>query len=129
MSTNHSTNHSTNRSTNRSRDGRAMVQDVEGYLLLSATRDEGRAAAIRVTARLDWLTGSQREELERYLETECLALARVSWQRTADRAEELGRTYEGRYQALRRRLVAWCLAGCAALAVTDLLLLAAVYTG
>jgi hypothetical protein len=106
-------------------DERALVQEIEGHLLLAAAREEGRTAAARVASRLGWLTDAQRDDLERHFETEYLALARTSWRRTADRAEELRQTYETRYRALRQRLVAWCVLGCALLAATALLLLAA----
>ncbi|MFG2357060.1 hypothetical protein [Streptomyces sp. NPDC048521] len=104
---------------------RALVREIEGHLLLAAAREEGRTAAARVAARLHWLTDTQREELERQLEVEYLALARTSWRRTAERAAELRQTYEVRYRALRQRLVAWSVLGCALLAATGLLVLAA----
>lgn len=104
---------------------RALVQEIEGHLLLAAAREEGRTAAARAAARLGWLTDTQRDDLERYFETEYLALARTSWRRTAERAEELRHTYEDRYRALRQRLVAWCVLGCALLAAGLLVLAAA----
>ncbi|MFF4037831.1 hypothetical protein [Streptomyces sp. NPDC001816] len=104
---------------------RALVQEIEGHLLLAAAREEGRTAAARAAARLGWLTDTQRDDLERLFEAEYLALARTSWRRTAERAEELRHTYEARYRALRQRLVAWCVLGCALLAATSLLVLAA----
>jgi hypothetical protein len=104
---------------------RALVREIEGHLLLAAAREEGRTAAARVAARLGWLTDTQREDLERQVEAEYLDLARASWWRTAERATELRQTYEVRYRALRQRLVAWCVLGCALLAATGLLVLAA----
>ncbi|MFE1313299.1 hypothetical protein [Streptomyces sp. NPDC058755] len=104
---------------------RALVQEIEGHLLLAAAREEGRTAAARAAARLGWLTDTQRDDLERLFEMEYLALVRTSWRRTAERAEELRHTYEARYRALRQRLVAWCVLGCALLAATSLLVLAA----
>ncbi|MGW3210113.1 hypothetical protein [Streptomyces sp. NPDC001135] len=103
----------------------ALVREVEGHLLLAAARAEGRAAAARVASRLGWLTDTQREDLEARFEAEYLALTRASWCRTAERAAELRRTYERRYRALRQRLVAWCVLGCALLAAAGLLVLAA----
>ncbi|SBT93475.1 hypothetical protein GA0115233_106439 [Streptomyces sp. DI166] len=83
------------------------VGQVEGYLLVAATREEGRTAAERFCASLDaWLTETQREEVERRFATEYAALARRSWERTARRAEELRGEYEERYRALRCRLMA-----------------------
>ncbi|AZP22040.1 hypothetical protein ACIGMX_02865 [Streptomyces aquilus] len=91
-----------------------FVNDIEGHLLLAATRQEGRTAAERFTAPLHWLTDTQRAELERRFEAEYLALARASWQRTAVRAGSLRDEYEARYRALRRRLLACLLLGSAA---------------
>ncbi|MFJ7147368.1 hypothetical protein ACIQVT_04080 [Streptomyces sp. NPDC100445] len=106
-------------------DERALVRQVEGHLLLAAAREEGRTAAVRLSSRLGWLTDSQREDVERRFEEEYLALARLSWCRTAERAEELRLTYEARYRALCARLLACCVLGCAVLAATALLALAA----
>lgn len=106
----------------RDQGARTLVHEIEGHLLLAAAREEGRTAAARLAARLGWLTDIQREELERQFETEYLMLARVSWRRTAERAEELRQTYESRYQVLCRRLLACFLLGCGALAAAGLLL-------
>ncbi|MEU0334301.1 hypothetical protein [Streptomyces sp. NPDC006193] len=106
-------------------DARSLVRQVEGHLLLAAARREGRAAAGRLSSRLGWLTDSQRDELERQFEAEYLALARLSWRRTAERAQELRQAYEARYRELRRRLLACCVLGCAVLAAGLLLLLSA----
>ncbi|MFF4272554.1 hypothetical protein [Streptomyces sp. NPDC001536] len=92
-----------------------FLSDVEGHLLLAATREEGRTAAERFTAPLHWLTDTQRAEVERRFEAEYLSLARDSWQRTSTRAGRLREEYEARYHELRRRLLAGCLLGCAGL--------------
>ncbi|MEU6777521.1 hypothetical protein [Streptomyces sp. NPDC046759] len=104
---------------------RTLVREIEGHLLLAAAREEGRTAAARTASRLGWLTGAQREELEREFEAEYVALSRRSWQRTAERAEELRHTYESRYRALRQRLLACLLLGCAVLAAASLLAVSA----
>ncbi|PWI13695.1 hypothetical protein DI272_05705 [Streptomyces sp. Act143] len=88
-----------------------FLNDIEGHLLLTATRQEGRTAAERFTAPLHWLTDTQRADLEGRFEAEYLALARASWQRTAVRAGSLRDEYEARYRALRRRLLAGVLLG------------------
>ncbi|MEV5880233.1 hypothetical protein AB0L75_39795 [Streptomyces sp. NPDC052101] len=106
-------------------DGRTLVQEIEGHLLLAAAREEGRTAAARVACRPGWMTDTQRDDPGRQLEEEYLTLARTSWRRTAERAEELREMYETRYRALRQRLVAWCVLGGALLAATGLLVLAA----
>ncbi|MFE3163205.1 hypothetical protein [Streptomyces sp. NPDC059224] len=92
---------------------RALVAQIEGHLLLAATREEGRAAAARLTDRLGWLTDTQREDLESQVAVEYLALSRASWRRTAERSVELRREYEQRYRILRRRLLACSLLACA----------------
>ncbi|CCK25381.1 hypothetical protein BN159_1002 [Streptomyces davaonensis JCM 4913] len=93
-----------------------MVDRIEGFLLVEATREEGRTAAERFCAPLDpWLTEAQRAELERRFESEYLVLARRSWQRTAERAQELRAEYEERYRVLRCRMVAAGLLACAGL--------------
>ncbi|MFG3024243.1 hypothetical protein ACGFZQ_37940 [Streptomyces sp. NPDC048254] len=100
---------------------RALVTQIEGHLLLAATREEARRAAARVADRMGWLTDSQREDLEGRFEVEYLALARTSWRLTAKRAEELSLAYESRYRMLRRRLLAGFLLLCAFLTATALL--------
>jgi hypothetical protein len=103
----------------------ALVREIEGHLVLSAAREEGRTAAARTASRLGWLTDEQREALEREFEAAYLTLSRLSWQRTAERAGELRRTYETRYRALRQRLLACLLLGCAVLAAAALLAVSA----
>ncbi|WP_217545037.1 hypothetical protein [Streptomyces sp. GbtcB6] len=104
---------------------RALVSQIEGHLLLAATREEGRRAAARLADRIGWLTDTQRADLERHFEAEYLDLARASWQRTTKRGEQLRREYETRYQSLRQRLLACFLLTCALLTATALLRLAA----
>ncbi|MBG7704592.1 hypothetical protein HCJ76_42520 [Streptomyces sp. MC1] len=106
-------------------DERDLVRQIEGHLLLAAAREEGRTAAVRLSSRLGWLTDSQRDDVERQFEAEYLALARLSWHRTAERAQELRQAYESRYRALRRRLLACCVLGCAVLAAAVLLVVSA----
>ncbi|MEW1777308.1 hypothetical protein [Streptomyces sp. NPDC086777] len=104
---------------------RALVTQVEGHLLLSATREEGRRAAARLADCFGWLTETQRADLVQHFENEYMAVARLSWQRTSHRAEQLRHEYESRYRSLRRRLVACCLGACALLTATVLLTLSA----
>lgn len=87
----------------------AMINDVQGHLLVAATLDEARETAVRLTGRMPWLTDSQQAELERLFEEEYVSLARTSWQRTAQRAGELRAEYQQAYRVLRRRLVVICL--------------------
>ncbi|MFJ1967840.1 hypothetical protein ACIO93_04130 [Streptomyces sp. NPDC087903] len=94
-------------------DSRALVNEIEGHLLIAAAHEEGRRAAAHFSAPLVWLTDSQREEVERRFEAEYLVLARTSWQRTAERAIEVRGEYEETYRGLRRRLLAGWLLACA----------------
>ncbi|WP_435270684.1 hypothetical protein [Streptomyces sp. 1222.5] len=103
-------------------EGPALVREIEGHLLLAAARQEGRTAGARLTSRLGWLTDTQRDDLQAQFEAEYLTLARASWHRTAERAEELRRDYEFRYRTLRTRLLACLLLGCAVLAGSALVL-------
>ncbi|MET7490665.1 hypothetical protein [Streptomyces sp. NPDC005538] len=98
----------------------AFLNEIEGHLLIAAARTESRMAAVRLAARLDWLTDSQRDEVERQFEVEYLALTRLSWQRTAERGRQLRDEYEERYRRLRQRVVACCLLACAVLVATGL---------
>ncbi|MFE2884298.1 hypothetical protein [Streptomyces sp. NPDC059272] len=98
----------------------AFLNDIEGHLLIAAAHAEGRTAAARFTARLDWLTEGQRAEVEREFEAEYLALTRVSWQRTVQRGRQLRDEYEETYRQLRQRAFAYCLLACALLAATGL---------
>ncbi|MFG2317040.1 hypothetical protein [Streptomyces tendae] len=101
---------------------RALVGEIEGHLLVAAARAEGRTAAARFTAPFDWLGDARRREVEERFEAEYLALARTSWQRTAERAGRLRGEYEERYRALRRRLLAGFLLGaCAVLGCAGVL--------
>ena len=106
-----------------SEDAQVLLTEIEGHLLVTAAREEGRTAAARFSAPFDWLTEAQREEVERRFETEYLALARFSWQHTADRAREVRGEYEEVYRGLRRRLLAGWLLACAAVVAAGVLLL------
>ncbi|MFF4362794.1 hypothetical protein [Streptomyces sp. NPDC001604] len=104
-------------------DAHVLLNEIEGHLLIAAAREEGRTAAARFSAPFDWLTQAQREEVERRFEAEYLAVARSSWQHTAERAHELREEYEGAYRDLRRRLLAGWLLACAAVVAVGVLLL------
>ncbi|MFF4802967.1 hypothetical protein ACFY1U_31905 [Streptomyces sp. NPDC001351] len=106
-----------------SEDAQVLLNEIEGHLLIAAAREEGRTAAARFSAPFDWLTGAQREEVERRFEAEYLAVARTSWQQTAARAHALREEYEDAYRDLRRRLLAGSLLACAAVAAVVVLLL------
>ena len=99
----------TTRDDDRPVDVTTLVNEIQGHLLIAATRQEGHEAAARFTARLDWLTDHQRAEVERQFAEEQLALARASWQHTAARSKELRSEYEAKYRRLKGRLTAVCL--------------------
>jgi len=94
-------------------EARALINELEGHLLIEATRAEGRAEAVRFTRALAWLTDTQREEVEAHYQENYLALTRRSWERTAQRGRDLRNEYEERYRSLRRRLCAGLLLGTA----------------
>lgn len=101
-----------------------FLNDIEGHLLIAAAHTEGRTAAARFTARLDWLTDGQRQEVHRHFEAEYLVLTRLSWQRTAERGRQLREEYEETYRRMRQRTFACCLLACALLAATGLVTVA-----
>jgi hypothetical protein len=87
-------------------DAGALINELEGHLLIEATLGEGRAEAGRFTRQFGWLTDSQRAEVEERFTEEYVSLARLSWQRTVQRGAELRGEYEEAYRVLRRRLLA-----------------------
>lgn len=113
----------TRRDDDRQVDMATLVNEIQGHLLIAATRQEGHEAAVRFSARLDWLTIHQRAELERRFAAEHLALARTSWQRTTARSAELRAEYEAKYRRLKARLTAVCLTFAATTVPLALLLL------
>ncbi|MFI2913350.1 hypothetical protein ACG2OD_34610 [Streptomyces sp. PDY-4] len=94
-------------------DVEALLNEIEGHLLVDAARTEARTATAELTAGIDWLTEHQREEVARRFAERYLALSRTSWQRTVERGEELRAQYETRYRHLRQRLLGCALFGCA----------------
>ncbi|GAA5706541.1 hypothetical protein SM007_24520 [Streptomyces avermitilis] len=111
--------------TDRPVDARVLINQVEGHLLFQAALAEGRAEAARFARPLAWLTDRQREEVEARFTEQYLALARDSWERTAQRGAELRTEYEETYRALRRRVCAGILLGAACAAAAALLVVAA----
>jgi hypothetical protein len=107
-----------------SEDTRTLLNEIEGHLLIAAAREEGPCAAARFSAPFDWLTRAQREEVERRFEAEYLALARASWQHTAERARQMRGEYEAAYHVLRNRLLAGWLLACAGVVAAGLVVLA-----
>ncbi|MER5410445.1 hypothetical protein [Streptomyces sp. NPDC002769] len=98
-------------------DPRALISEVEGHLLIEASRAEGRAEAVRFARSLAWLTDTQREEVEESYVDDYLELTRRSWERTARRGRELRAEYEATYRALRLRLCTAFLLGAVVVAL------------
>ncbi|GAA3828758.1 hypothetical protein [Streptomyces chiangmaiensis] len=83
----------------------ALANEVEGYLLLQAEREQAQREAEALCARLPWLTSGQADDLERHYTEQRLGLTRQALQATADRAKRLRGEYETRYATLRRTLL------------------------
>ncbi|MET7683053.1 hypothetical protein [Streptomyces sp. NPDC005423] len=99
------------------RQGAGLANEVEGYLLLQAERDQARLEAETLCSRLPWLTSAQAEEVARHYIEQRLGLTRQALRITADRAHQLRPLYEARYAALRLNLMKWH-AACASLLFT-----------
>jgi hypothetical protein len=106
-------------------DAGALIAELEGHLLVEATLAEGRLEAGRFGRRFEWLTDSQREEVEERFAREYVSLVRLCWERTALRAGELRGEYEAAYRVLRRRLLATFLSGTAVLLSAAVLIVSA----
>lgn len=98
------------------RPGSGLDNEVEGYLLLHAERDQAQHEAETLCSRLPWLTTAQAEDLTRRYIEQRLGLTRQALQITANRADRLRAEYEARYTALRQTLLTWH-ATCASLTV------------
>ncbi|MEU3979129.1 hypothetical protein AB0F77_03315 [Streptomyces sp. NPDC026672] len=83
----------------------SVANEVEGYLLLHAEREQARHEAETLCARLSWLTTAQAEDLTLHYTEQRLGLTRQALQVTADRAQRLRGEYEARYRALRHSLL------------------------
>lgn len=92
--------------------GQDLGNQVEGYLLWRARIAEAEQRAREFTRRMDWLTTSQRDEIERHYVDDSLRRARQDLERVAARAVSLRGEYERRYRALRARCAGWTLAVC-----------------
>ncbi len=92
-----------------------LGDEVEGYLLWQATIAVAQERAREFVRPMDWLTTSQKDEIERHYVDDSLLRARQDLERIAARCRSLRGEYEGRYRTLRLRCVAWTLAGGAGL--------------
>ncbi|MFD3583451.1 cytochrome C oxidase subunit I [Streptomyces sp. NPDC058683] len=93
-----------------------LANEVEGYLLWRARVTEAEQRAREFTGRLDWLTTSQRDEVERHYVEDSLKRARQDLERIAARCVSLRGEYERRYRGLRARCTGWAVAVCAGVA-------------
>ncbi|MFJ9026146.1 cytochrome C oxidase subunit I [Streptomyces sp. NPDC102259] len=83
---------------------------VEGYLLWQARIAEAEQRAQEFARPLEWLTTSQRAEIECHYVADSLRRARRDLERLAARSLSLRAEYEHRYQQLRRRCLGLVLA-------------------
>ncbi|MEU5310910.1 cytochrome C oxidase subunit I [Streptomyces sp. NPDC021562] len=90
-----------------------LANQAEGFLLWQARIAEAEQRAREFTERLDWLTTSQRDEVERHHVEDSLRRARQDLERVAARCRSLRGEYERRYRSLRVRCVGWTVAVCA----------------
>ncbi|MFF4014951.1 cytochrome C oxidase subunit I [Streptomyces sp. NPDC001843] len=90
-----------------------LGNEVEGYLLWQARIAEAEQRAQEFVGPMEWLTTSQRAEIEQRYVADSLQRARKDLERIAARCLSLRAEYENRYRTLRRRCVGLTLAVCA----------------
>ncbi|MFD9435953.1 cytochrome C oxidase subunit I [Streptomyces sp. NPDC060002] len=95
---------------------------VEGYLLWQARVTEAEQRAREFVRPMEWLTTSQRAEIECHYVADSLRRARRDLERIAARSLSLRTEYEHRYQQLRRRCLGLALTVCAILTTVATLL-------
>ncbi|MEU4878329.1 cytochrome C oxidase subunit I [Streptomyces sp. NPDC021608] len=95
---------------------RGLGDQVEGYLLWQATIAVAEERARTFVEPMDWLTTSQRADVEQRYIADSLHHARRDLERIAARCRSLRGEYESRYRELRRRCVGWAVAAGACLA-------------
>ncbi|MFF4169648.1 hypothetical protein [Streptomyces sp. NPDC001744] len=82
------------------------IARIEGYLLARRAGTEATEAGAAFARRFPWLGPQERSEVARAFAREHLAVRRRMFEDAVARAEELRHEYGGRYERLRRRLVA-----------------------
>ncbi|MDQ0585396.1 cytochrome C oxidase subunit I [Streptomyces rishiriensis] len=95
---------------------------VEGYLLWQARIAEAEQRARDFVRPMEWLTTSQRTEIESHYVADSLQRARQDLERVAARSLSLRAEYEHRYQQLRRRCLGLTLTVCAVLTTVAIVL-------
>ncbi|WP_406004923.1 cytochrome C oxidase subunit I [Streptomyces sp. NBC_00637] len=86
---------------------------VEGYLLWQARIAEAEQRAQDFVEPMQWLTTSQRMEIECQYVSDTLRRSRQDLERLAARSMSLRAEYEHRYRQLRRRCLGLTLTVCA----------------
>lgn len=101
-------------------EGESVIgNEAEGYLLWQVRVAEAEQRAQEFVRAMDWLTTSQRVEVEQHYAADSLRRARGDLERVGARCLALRGEYEDRYRRLRRRCVALTLAVCAGLGVAS----------
>ncbi|OQR63487.1 cytochrome C oxidase subunit I [Streptomyces maremycinicus] len=95
-----------------------LANTVEGYLLWQARVAEAEQRAQEFVRPMEWLTTSQRAEVEGHYVADSLCRARRDLERIAARSRSLRAEYEHRYQRLRRRCLGLALTAHALLLTT-----------
>ncbi|MFD6492365.1 cytochrome C oxidase subunit I [Streptomyces sp. NPDC059944] len=90
--------------------GNPLGNEVEGFLLWQATVADAEQRARDFTIAMEWLTTSQRADVEQRYIADNLKRARTDLERIAARCLSLRAEYETRYHRLRKRCVAGTLA-------------------
>jgi hypothetical protein len=91
--------------------------EMEAHLIAHTHRERARQEARELCARMPWLTSAQAEDLARHYVPLRIGLSRRMLREVTERADQLRREYEARYQELRRDLLRrHAAAACATLA-------------
>ncbi|QNE73339.1 hypothetical protein F0344_00705 [Streptomyces finlayi] len=88
------------------KDSARGLAQLEGYLLWNAEVEDARRRAGRFAEQLPWLTGAQREDVERVYMADRMATCGETLGRISERAAELRGEYSERYRLLRNRCLA-----------------------
>ncbi|MGI5441024.1 cytochrome C oxidase subunit I [Streptomyces shenzhenensis] len=90
----------------RRHEGSDWTNQVEGYLLWQTRVQDAKCLARAFTEAFDWLTTSQRVEIERRYIGDRLQCEEQDLRRIVQRAADLRSEYEQRYRRLRLRCTA-----------------------
>ncbi|MFF5187510.1 cytochrome C oxidase subunit I [Streptomyces sp. NPDC000345] len=90
--------------------GAGVGDEAEGFLLWQARIAVAEERAREFVRPIEWLTTSQRADIEQRYVAESLQRAREDLERVAARCRSLRGEYEQRYRTLRLRCFGWVLA-------------------